>query len=110
MTCLNQNHRTDPQNGIIWRFLSQGNGAMVLRKPSSVYWKGSHFRPHQDDALASGVRKDVANPATPLHDLIQGNDEMKGDDPDAIESIGHAVHTPAYYEPMAGATDAAPEL
>lgn len=83
MACLNQNHKNDPQDGIIGASFA-GKRGEVGRKPviGLLEW-ASHIRPHQNDyskACQEFVRT-FANPDTPLHDLIQGNDEAKGDDP-----------------------------
>ena len=96
MTCLNQNHKNDPQNGIIGASFA-GKRGEVLRKPSSVYWTGLRtFGLIKTTLSLQEFVRTFANPNTPLHDLIQGSDETKGDDPDAIDSNGHTVHTPSY--------------
>src|ERR1700687_3355046 len=98
MTCLNQNHKNDPQIGIIGASFA-GKRGEVQRKPSSVYWNGLRtFGLIKTTLSLQEFVKKFANPNTPLHALMQGNDETKGDDPDAIESSGPAVNTPSYDE------------
>ena len=98
MACMNQNHKNDPQDGIIGATFV-GKRGEVQRKPSSVYWNGlrTFGLIKTELSLQEFVRK-FANPDTPLHDLIQDTGETKGDDPDAIESIGPVVNTPTYAE------------
>lgn len=98
MTFLNQNHKNDPQDGIIGASFA-GKRGEVQRKPSSVYWNGLRVFGLIKTTLSlqEFVRK-FANPTTPLHDLIQSTDEAKGDDPDAVENDGHSVNTPSYGE------------
>lgn len=98
MTCLNRNHKNDPQDGIIGASFA-GKRGEVQRKPSSVYWNGLRtFGLVKTSLSLQEFVRTFANPDTPLHDLIQGNEEVKGDDPDAVESNGPVVNTSAYYE------------
>lgn len=96
MACLNQNHKNDPQDGIIGASFA-GKRGEVQRKPSSVYWNGLRtFGLIKSTLSLQEFVRTFANPDTPLHDLIQGNDDAMGDDPDAVESSGPAVNTPKY--------------
>jgi hypothetical protein len=96
MTFLNQNHKTDPQDGIIGKTFAEKRGE-VQRKPSSVYWNGlREFGLIKTTLSLQEFVKTFANPDTPLHDLIQGTDEAKGDDADAVENASPAVNTPSY--------------
>ena len=98
MTYLNRNHKSDPQNGIIGVSFADKRGE-VQRKPSSVYWNGLRvFGLIKTTLSLQEFVKMFANFNTPLLDLIQGTDQTKGDDPDAIESNEHAVNTPPYAE------------
>lgn len=98
MTFLNQNHKSDPQDGIIGASFAEKQGE-VQRKPSSVYWTGLRtFGLIKTQLSLQEFVKKYANPDRPLHDLIEGSDEKKGDDPDAAEDDGHAVNTPSYDE------------
>lgn len=96
MMCLDRNHKSDPQDGIIGVSFAKKKGE-VQRKPSSVYWNGLRIYGLITTKLSvkEFVRK-FANPDTLLHDLIEGNDDTKGDDPDAAESTGTSVNTPSY--------------
>jgi hypothetical protein len=96
MICLNQNHKNDPQDGIIGASFAARRGE-VQRKPSSVYWNGLRtFGLIKTKLSLQEFVRTFANPDTPLHDLIRDNDETKGDASDALESSGPAVNTPAY--------------
>jgi hypothetical protein len=96
MTCLTRNHRADPQDGIIGKLFAEKRGE-VQRKPSSVYWNGLRtFGLVKTKLSLQEFVRTFADPDAVLHDLIQGTDEEKGDDPDAVESDGPAVNTPAY--------------
>jgi hypothetical protein len=96
MACLNRNHGGDPQDGIIGASFA-GRRGEVQRKPSSVYWNGLRTFGLIKTALSlQEFVRSFADPDAALHDLIQGSDEAKGDDPDAVESTGPAVNTPSY--------------
>lgn len=98
MTCLTRNHRADPQDGIIGKSFAEKRGE-VQRKPSSVYWNGLRtFGLIKTNLSLQEFVRTFADPDAALHDLIQGTDEEKGDDPDAVESSGPAVNTPTYAE------------
>ena len=98
MTCLTRNHRADPQDGIIGKSFAEKRGE-VQRKPSSVYWNGLRtFGLVKTKLSLQEFVRTFADPDAALHDLIQGTDGEKGDDPDAVESDGPAVNTPAYAE------------
>jgi hypothetical protein len=94
MKCLYTNHRTDPQNGIIGVEFAEKPGE-VQRKPSSVYWNGlrTFGLVRTKRSLAEFLRK-FANPDAPLLDLIEGTDDTKGDDRDAIEVASPVVAPP----------------
>lgn len=96
MVCLNRNHQNDPRVGIIGASFA-GKRGEVQRKPSSVYWNGLRtFGLVRTTLSLQEFVRTFANPDAALHDLIQGTDEAKGDDPDAVESTGPAVNTPPY--------------
>ena len=62
-----------------------------------MYWNGLRTFGLIKTALSlQEFVRTFANPDAALHDLIQGTDEAKGDDPDAVESNGPAVNTPTY--------------
>jgi len=96
MACLAQNHREERDPGIIGiRFA--GKRGEVQRKPSSVYWNGLRTFGLVGTSLSlREFTEKFANPKVALHDLITGTDTEKGDDPDAVEREGPAVHTAAY--------------
>ena len=98
MTFLKQNHKNDPQYGIIGASFVGMRGE-VQRKPSSVYWNGLRVFGLIKTTLSlqEFVRK-FANPTAPLHDLVRGTGEDKGDDPDAVENDFRTVNTPSYVE------------
>ena len=92
MTCLNQNHNNDPQEGIIGASYARKSGE-VQRKPSSLYWNGLRTFGLIKTALSlQEFVKSFANPDTLLLDLFHGTDETKGD---ASESV---VSTPPFCE------------
>lgn len=94
MAFLNQNHHSDPQDGIIGVTFA-GKRGEVQRKPSSVYWNGLRtFGLIKTTLSLQEFLRTFANPNAPLSDLIAGTEETKGDDPDAIERNEHAVNTP----------------
>lgn len=96
MTCLNRNHKNDPRVGIIGASFA-GKRGEVQRKPSSVYWNGLRtFGLVKTTLSLQEFVRTFANPEAALHDLVQGTDEAKGDDPDAVESTGPAVNAPPY--------------
>lgn len=94
MKFLYTNHRTDPQNGIIGVDFAERPGE-VQRKPSSVYWNGLRLfgLVKTKLSLAEFLRK-FANPDAPLLDLIEGTDDTKGDDRDAIDVASPVVAPP----------------
>ena len=94
MKCLYTNHRTDPQKGIIGVDFAEKPGE-VQRKPSSVYWNGLRLfgLVRTKRSLAEFLRK-FANPDAPLLDLIEGTDDTKGDDRDAIDVTSCVVAAP----------------
>ena len=94
MKCLFTNHRTDPQKGIIGVDFAEKLGE-VQRKPSSVYWNGLRLfgLVKTKRSLAEFLRK-FANPDAPLLDLIEGTDDTKGDDRDAIDVTSPVVAPP----------------
>src|SRR5262245_17022559 len=94
MKYLYTNHRTDPQNGIIGVDFAERPGE-VQRKPSSVYWNGLRLFGLVKTrlSLAEFLRK-FANPDAPLLDLIEGTDDTKGDDRDAIDVTSPVVVSP----------------
>jgi hypothetical protein len=94
MKCLYTNHRTNPQSGIIGVDFAEKPGE-VQRKPSSVYWNGLRLfgLVKTKLSLAEFLRK-FANPDAPLLDLIEGTDDTKGDDRDAIDVTSLVVAPP----------------
>jgi hypothetical protein len=96
MKALVATHADDRQEGIIGKRFANKQGE-VLRKPSSVYWTGirQFGLIHTNLSLQAFCRK-FANPDQPLHDLVQGSDKTKGDDPDAAEPINETINTPSY--------------
>jgi hypothetical protein len=96
MKALVAKHADDPQEGIIGKSFANKQGE-VLRKPSSVYWTGirQFGLIHTNLSLQAFCRK-FANPDQPLHDLVQGSDKTKGDDPDAAELMNETINTPSY--------------
>ena len=96
MRFLNTNHKSDPRVGIIGASFAERRGE-VQRKPSSVYWNGLRtFGLIKTTLSLHEFARTFANPDAALHDLLQGSDQEKGDDPDAVESNGPAVNTPSY--------------
>ena len=92
MTCLNQNHNNDPQEGIIGASYARKSGE-VQRKPSTLYWNGLRtFGLIKTTLSLQEFVKSFANPDTLLLDLFQSTDETKGD---ASESV---VSTPPFCE------------
>jgi hypothetical protein len=94
MKFLYTNHLDDPQNGIIGVDFAEKPGE-VQRKPSSVYWNGLRLfgLVKTKRSLAEFLRR-FANPDVPLHDLIEGSDDTKGDDPDAVGDTCPVVAPP----------------
>jgi len=96
MEAMVANHHDDSEHGIIGESFAHKQGE-VQRKPSSVYWTGirQYGLIGTNLSLQAFCRK-FANPDQPLHDLVQGSDKTKGDDPDAAEQSNETVNTPAY--------------
>ncbi len=94
MKFLYKNHLSDRQNGIIGVEFAEKPGE-VQRKPSSVYWNGLRLFGLVKTrlSLAEFLRK-FANPDAPLLDLIEGTDDTKGDDRDAIDVTSPVVAAP----------------
>lgn len=90
------NHEDDPQDGIIGESFANKQGE-VQRKPSSAYWTGiRQFGLIRTNLSLQVFCRKFANPDQPLHDLVQGTDKMKGDDPDASEQANETINGPNY--------------
>lgn len=94
MKFLYSNHRADLPTGIIGVDFAEKPGE-VQRKPSSVYWNGLRLfgLVKTKWSLAEFLRK-FANPDAPLYDLIEGDEDTKGDDRDAIDVTSPIVAPP----------------
>ena len=96
MKALARNHTDDPQKGIIGIEFADKPGE-VQRKPSSVYWNGIRlFGLVKTRLSVQEFARKFANPDQPLHDLISGNDEKKGDDLDAQDSSEPTIDLPPF--------------
>ncbi|TWT62860.1 DUF6361 family protein [Rubinisphaera italica] len=96
MLSLARNHKEDPQTGIIGIEFFDKPGE-VQRKPSSVYWNGIRLFGLVNTKLSlQEFTRKFANPEQPLHDLIKGDDEKKGDDHDAYNSSGSIIELPSW--------------
>ena len=94
MKRLAANHRNDPQTGIIGVDFAEKPGE-VQRKPSSVYWNGLRLfgLVRTKLSLAEFLRK-FSNPDALLLDLLEGDDDTKGDDRDDIDVTSPVVALP----------------
>ena len=110
MKFLHKNHRSDRQTGIIGVEFAEKPGE-VQRKPSSVYWNGLRLFGLVKTRLspAEFLRK-FANPDAPLLDLIEGTDDTKGDDRDAIDVTSPLSLAPTKDQGVERTPDLAPEL
>jgi hypothetical protein len=96
MEAMVANHEDDRQEGIIGQSFAEKQGE-VQRKPSSVYWAGiRRFGLIQTNLSLQAFCRRFANPDQPLHDLVQGSDKLKGDDPDAVEQSNETINGPSY--------------
>ncbi|WP_166831565.1 DUF6361 family protein [Thalassoroseus pseudoceratinae] len=96
MEWMVENHYEDPQDGIIGESFANKQGE-VQRKPSSAYWTGiRQFGLIRTNLSLQVFCRRFANPDQPLRDLVEGNDKLKGDDPDASEQANETINGPDY--------------